>query len=317
MEPLSLFPLLTVVGGSGFLGRAVVETFAAAGWRVRVVTREPERAEFLRPLGDLGQISLAKGDIRQPATIRAAMAGTRAAINLVGILDEKEETFDAVARGAGAVAAAAALEGVEALLHVSAVGARADGETAYQRSKAAAEDEVRRVSAGAAIVRPTLIFGPEDQFSNRFGQLAGMGRYVPVIHGESRIQPVYVGDVARGIAAAIERQLGGHYGETCEFAGPEIFTIAEFVDRIIALVGVERIRKRFSPGLARFLSHLPGVPVTKDQITLMGQGSLPDGGYPGLEDLGVVPTPFGAVAGAWLGRYRPGGRFFAEELAQG
>lgn len=310
MEPLSSFPLVTVLGGSGFLGRAVVEAFASRGWRVRVVSRFPDRALRLKPSGDIGQIGLIRGDIRDPESIRPAIRDARAVINLVGILDEREERFEDISRGAVTVAALAQNAGAEAFLHVSAVGASPGGATGYQRSKARGEKLVQEVLPGAAIVRPALLFGAEDGFTNQFAKVAAMSSCaVPVIYPEVRIQPVYVNDVAKGILALVERQLAGEFGQRAEFAGPEVLTIAQFVRAITDSIGVERRQWRLSPGLARFLSMFPGVPLTKDQIALMSVGSMPTEGAPGLQSLGIAPTPFESVAREWLTRYRPGGRF--------
>ncbi len=304
--------LITLVGGTGFVGAALVEHLAHAGWRVRVVSRHPNRAQRLRTLGDVGQISLVQGDVRAPGSILAAMYGADAAVNLVGILDEKggQHFADVQRGGAGAVAAAAARAGVAALVHVSAIGADAKSDSAYARTKAEGEAAVRAAFAQAAIVRPSLIFGAEDRFTNRFAAMMGLVPAIPVIAADTRFQPVFVQDVAAAIAAALHRP-----GETFELGGPEVLTMHAIMALIAQAAGQDKplvdVPALGGRALAAF-GFLPGAPLTADQYRLLQKDNIAAAALPGLESLGVAPTPMAAVAGDWLARYRTGGRFAAQ-----
>jgi uncharacterized protein YbjT (DUF2867 family) len=305
--------LITLVGGSGFVGRAATETLARAGWRVRIMVRNAAAALRLKQLGDLGQVQVIAGDIRSPANLAAAMAGAHAAINFVGILKPAGGAgFDAIhATGAGNAAAAAAAAGVAQFIHVSAIGADATSPSAYGRSKGLGEAAVRAAFPAAAIVRPSLIFGAGDQFTNRFAALIAALPVVPVIAPGTRFQPVYVNDVADALAAVLAAGAGGSW----DLAGPDVLTmraINEF------LAGVIHARKPFvdvpdvaARGMAQ-LGFLPGAPITNDQYLMLQRDNVADPALPGLADLGIVPTPMAAVAAGWLARYRRGGRFAAQ-----
>jgi NADH dehydrogenase len=306
--------LITIVGGSGFIGRVLVERLARDGHRIRVAVRNRARAMRLKPLADLGQIAILSADLRAPASLDAAMDGADAAINLVGILAPSgSATFEAIhARGAGAAARAAAASGARAFVHVSAIGADPQSPSAYGRSKAEGERLVREAFPSAAIVRPSLVFGPDDGFTNRFAGLIATFPVVPVIAPQTRFQPVYVGDVAEAIARALDRQFEGASAETYELGGPDILTMREiyvFLNRETGrnkrLIDVPDAAARL---LARFGS-LPGAPITMDQYRMLGRDNVADPALPGLDALGIEPTALAAVAGQWLGRYRPGGRF--------
>lgn len=312
--------LATVIGGSGFLGRYIVQELARAGWRVRVACRSPQRAGFLRPLGEVGQIQLVAADLARPQTLAPAVAGATAVINLPGILAPSgSQTFEAVhADGAGHAARAAAAAGVGAFVHVSAIGADPASPSAYGRSKAAGEAQVRAAFPAATILRPSLVFGPEDGFLNRFAAMARMAPVMPVIEGDSRFQPVWVVDVAR--AAALAAQDPARFGgKVFELGGPTVYSFRD----ILAFVLSETQRSRPMlevPGFAARLMAtagdiLPGMPMTSDQLAMLGRDNVVGEGVAGLAAFGIEPTPMEAIAPAYLERYRRFGRFAAPTRA--
>ena len=311
-SPHSAPPLVALIGGAGFVGTAVVEAFARAGWRIRVACRDLAHAQHLRPFGDVGQIGFVQADVTVPRSLPRAVQGADAVVNLVGILEEKGQRFDTVqGEGAGHVAAAAAAAGCRALVHVSAIGADSASPSAYGRSKAAGEAAVFAAFPGAAIVRPSLVFGPEDTFTNRFAGMMATMPALPVIAGDTRFQPVYVCDVAAAILEVSTRMLSGGVGGVFELGGPEILSMRELMLRIASACDRE-IRLVDVPAAgARLLSALPGAPVTRDQLAMLQRDNLASAALPGLAELGIQPTPLSAVAQGWLARYRPGGRFAA------
>ena len=307
-------PTATVFGGSGFVGRYTVGELARRGYRVRVAVRRPDRALFLKPMGDVGQITPVAANIRDDASVAAAVEGADAAINLVGVLYEAgAQRFHAVhADGAGRIARAAAAAGVERMVHVSAIGAAPDSPAAYARSKAAGEEAVRNAFPGAAVVRPSIVFGIEDDFLNRFAWIARLAPALPLIGGgNTRFQPVYVGDVAAGIARIVEdhRTAGGIY----ELGGPEVYSFRELMETLLRLIGRRRpllpvpgILAMLPAGLME-LSPFPPL-LTRDQVRMLACDNVAAGDVPGLKDLGLAPTPLEAVAPGYLARYRRGGR---------
>src|SRR5262252_5831428 len=227
--------LVTVFGGSGFLGRHVVRALCKREYRIRVAVRRPELAGYLQPLGKVGQIHAVQANLRYPASVEAAMRDSDVAINLVGILAQSgAQTFDAVqAAGAAAVAKAAAAVGAR-MVHVSAIGADENSASHYARSKAAGEKAVLAAVPTATIFRPSVVFGPEDQFTNRFAALARMSPVLPLIGGGvTRLQPVYVGDVATAVADAVDGKT--RPGATYEIGGPEVLTLREIIEIILAI----------------------------------------------------------------------------------
>jgi NADH dehydrogenase len=306
--------LVTLIGGSGFVGRALTEAFARAGWRVRVLCRNPGRAERLRPLGDVGQIAPMRGDIRIPASLLPALEGADAAINLVGILDEKsgQRFADVQAKGAGHAAQAAARQGVRAYVHMSAIGADRASPSAYGRTKGEGEAAVLAAFPGAAILRPSLVFGSEDGFTNRFAGLISAAPVIPVVAPETRFQPVYVGDLAAAALAVVQRLLAGGAGGIWELGGPEILTMRAIMAFIAKETGHEKPMIDTPDIGARMLASLgflPGAPLTKDQYLMLKRDNIVSHGAADLTELGVAPTPMAAVAPGWLARYRTGGRF--------
>lgn len=305
--------LVTVVGGSGFLGRYIVQRLAEVGLRVRVAVRHPEAALFLKPLGSLGQIQLVHGDITSDAQMAAAFAGASAGVNLVGILAEAgKQSFAAVqAEGAGRAARAAAAAGARHYVQISAIGADAASAVPYARSKAQGEAAVLAAIPTATILRPSLVIGPEDQFLNRFAAMARLSPILPVIAGDSRFQPVFVMDVAAAVLAALSHPEAA--GRIYELGGPEILSFRA----ILALINRETRQHRrlvdVPPAIARLMGKLgdilPFMPMTSDQLAMLGNDNIVAAGMPGLADLGVLPTPMAAFVPAMLERYRPSGRF--------
>ena len=313
----NLDTLVTVFGGSGFLGRSVVRARCKRDYRVRVAVRRPELAGFLQPLGRVGQIHTVQANLRYPASVEAALRDSHAVINLVGILAESgEQTFDAVqAKGAGTIAKAAAAAGA-AMVHVSALGADAQSASRYARAKAAGEQAVREAVPSATIFRPSVVFGPEDQFTNRFAALARMSPVLPLIGGETKMQPVYVGDVATAIADAVDGK--AKPGATYELGGPEVLTMREIIEAILAIIERERMLVPLPFGLARFkaafLQFAPGaLKLTPDQVTLLERDNVVSDAAKAagltLEGLGISADSMEAIAPLDLWRVRAAGQF--------
>lgn len=301
--------LVTVFGGGGFVGRQVVQELLARGARVRVAQRNIGSAFRVKPLGGLGQTQFVTADITKAQSVAHAVAGSDIVVNLVGILSGDFEAIQH--QGAANVAKAAAAAGVRALVHVSAIGADAESPAGYARTKAAGEAAVKAAFPTATILRPSIIFGREDQFINRFANLIAMAPIVPVMAPDTRFQPVYVTDVARAIANAADRPRA-HDGKTYELGGPQQLSmmevnqwIAKAIGRDMPLVAVP------APiaGLIATLGFLPGAPITKDQWAMLQKDNVVAPGAAGLAGLDVAPTPMAAVAEAWLVRFRRHGRF--------
>lgn len=307
--------LVTVFGGSGFIGRALVKRLAKAGATVRVCVRDVDRAKRLKPMGDVGQVVPLNIDVTDPAAVAAAVSGASAVVNLVGILYESgAASFDKVqGQAPGAVAKAAAAAGVGRLVQISAIGADAASPSAYARSKAAGEAAVRAAFPAATILRPSVVFGPDDDFFNRFGQMAAQGPFLPTIGGgKTKLQPVYVGDVADAIMVALTAE-SGVQGETFELGGPEILSFRQIQELVLRYTGQTRRIIDMSPCLARFIGgfaqHLPKPPITPDQVTLASLDNVVSPGAKGLADLGIAATAVAAVVPTYLDRFMPKGRF--------
>jgi uncharacterized protein YbjT (DUF2867 family) len=304
---------ITVFGGSGFLGRHAVRALAKAGWRIKVATRHPNRAFFLRPMGQVGQIGFVKCDITDPDQVAAALKGSQAAINLPGILFQRGQSFDEVhAAGAGHVAEAAARLGLSHLVHVSAIGADAESESRYAQSKAEGEKRVRAAFPQAVILRPSIVFGPEDQFFNSFANLARFSPVLPLIGGgRTRFQPVFVGDVAAAITAALD--LPDAQGRTFELGGPAIYSFKELMQIVLSETGRRRMLVPIPFALAAikafFLQFAPRPLLTPDQVKLLRHDNIVAPTAPGLADLGIRPTTVEAEVPAYLWRYRSKGEF--------
>src|ERR1700742_862122 len=310
--------LVTVFGGSGFLGRNVVRALCKRDYRVRVAVRRPELAGHLQPLGKVGQIHAVQANLRYPASVEAAMRDSHVAINLVGILTEGGgQTFDAVqGKGADTVAQAAARVGAR-MVHVSALGADENSPSRYARAKAAGEKAVLAAVPSAVIMRPSVLFGPEDQFSNRCAALARMWPALPLIGGgKTRMQPAYVSDVATAIADAVDGKTKP--GATYELGGPEVLTMREIMEIILSVTGRDRMLVSLPFGLARlkamFLQFAPGaMKLTPDQVELLRADNVVSDAAKaaGLtqEGLGITPDSLEAVAPQYLWRFGAAGQF--------
>ena len=299
--------LITVFGGGGFLGRYVVQRLLARGARVRIAEREPRKALFLKPLGGLGQTQFVAADVRDAASVARAAQGSDAVINLVGAFDDMAAVQ---ADGAGHVGAAAKSAGARALVHVSAIGADSESPSLYGRSKGNGEAAAREAFPGATIVRPSILFGREDQFINRFANLIRSLPVIPVIAPGAKFQPVYVGDAADAVVAALG---DGAAGKTFELGGPQVLTMLELQQWIAEATGRKRLFVELpdavSGALATGLGWAPGAPITKDQWLMLQRDNVVASGAAGLGQLGVTPTSLAAVAEGWLVQYRRHGRF--------
>ena len=305
---------LTVFGGSGFIGRHLVRRLAARGDVVRVAVRDPVAAAFLKPMGDVGQIVPMRVDIRDAGAVAEAVTGADAVVNLVGILAEGgHQRFEAIqAQGAERIAAAARAAGAGRFVHVSAIGADPGSPSAYARSKAAGEAGVRRHYPDAPILRPSVVFGPEDDFFNRFARLALFAPALPLIGGgATKLQPVYVGDVAAAIVAALGDPAAS--GKTFELGGPRVLTMREAMEFVLIETRRRRALVNLPFGVARILAtvleRLPAPQLTRDQVELLRRDNVVSEGAPGLRSLGIEPTPIEAVVPLYPEAYRRGGRF--------
>src|SRR6195256_3030719 len=316
--PSNIDTLITVFGGSGFLGRHVVQALCRRDYRIRVAVWRPELAGHLQPVGKVGQIHAVQANLRYPASVEAAMRDSHVAINLVGILAEGgAQTFDAVqAAGAGAVAKAASAVGAR-MVHVSAIGADENSPSRYARTKAAGEKAVLSAPPMATILRPSVVFGPEDQFTNRFASLARMSPMLPLIGGGvTRLQPVYVGDVATAVADSVDGKTKA--GATYELGGPEVLTMRKIMQIILATTERRRMLVALPFGLAKlqalFLQFAPGpLKLTPDQVELLRSDNVVSdaakaAGLP-PEGLGITPDSMQAVAPQYLWRFRASGQF--------
>jgi uncharacterized protein YbjT (DUF2867 family) len=314
----NLETLVTVYGGSGFLGRAVVRALCKRDYRIRVAVRRPELAGHLQPLGKVGQIHAVQANLRYPASVAAAMRGAEIAVNLVGILAQSgAQTFDAVqGEGAGTVAKAVAAAGAR-MVHVSAIGADENSTSRYARSKAAGEQAVLAAVPSATIFRPSVVFGPEDDFTNRFAGLARISPALPLIGGgTTKLQPVYVGDVATAIADAVDGKAKA--GSVYELGGPEVLSMREIMEMILSITGRERMLVSLPFGLAKlqalFLQFAPGpFKLTGDQVELLRSDNVVSDAARSagltLEGLGIAPDSIEGVAPQYLWRFRKAGQF--------
>lgn len=308
--------IITLFGGGGFIGRHVAQAVMAAGARIRVVQRHPDRAVGVKALGNLGQVQLVGADITRADHCLRAAAGSDAVVNLVGSFANMAAVQG---DGAGHVAAAAAQAGARALVHLSAIGADAASPSAYGRSKAAGEAAVRAAMPAAAILRPSLVFGAQDQFTNRFAALIRMAPVVPVVAPATRFQPVYAGDVADAVVAALVRAQGGAGGVTYELGGPQTLSMRQIFEWLAAAIGRDPafidVPDAVAGAMAALTGWLPGAPITRDQWAMLGRDNVVADGAAGLADLGIVPAAMGSVAPAWLARYRRHGRFTTARAA--
>jgi uncharacterized protein YbjT (DUF2867 family) len=301
----------TVFGGTGFIGRYLARRLARDGYVIRVATRDAESAAVLRPMGSVGQIAPLYAPITEEGMVARAIEGADVVVNLVGILAERRKgEFQRIhGEGAGRIARIAAAAGVSRLVQVSAIGADPASPSAYGKSKAAGEAAVRQAMPSATILRPSVVFGLEDQFFNRFGRMAELLPVMPVIAPATKLQPVFVGDVADAIMAGLHRDdtPGGLY----ELGGPRAYTMRELMEWILKVTHRHRPLFTVSSGLAGLQAAigemLPGKPLTRDQLAMLQRDNVVSPGAKTLADLGIEPAPIDLVVPAYLQQYQPGG----------
>jgi NADH dehydrogenase len=316
--------LVTVFGGSGFVGTQVVKFLAKAGWRVRVAVRNPNLAYRMRLLGDVGQVDIVQANLRDPDSLRRALADATAAVNLVGILYETgRQGFQAVhVAGARNVAEAAKAQGVSRMVQMSALGADAGSASKYARSKAEGEAAVRAVFPDAAIVRPSIVFGQGDGFFNRFAAMAQISPVLPLIGGgHTRFQPVFVGDVGRAVAKIVTDPTSA--GQTFELGGPATHSFRELMEMMLAqteqrrgLVPVPWPVASMLGSAGDLVAGLIPPPITSDQVALLKTDNVVSGQSPGLADLGIAPTSLEAVLPSYLYTYRKGGQYADQDARE-
>jgi NADH dehydrogenase len=314
--------LVTIYGGSGFVGRYIARRMAKEGWRVRVAVRRPNEALFVRPYGVVGQVEPVFCNIRDDASVRAAMRTADAVVNCVGTFDRGgTNNFEAVQhQGAARIARIAAEEGVARVVHISAIGANPEGRSLYARSKGRGEAAVRGHFPDAVILRPSVVFGPEDKFFNRFAAMTRLGPVLPIVGAETRFQPVYVDDVAQAAVAGV---LGRAEPGVYELGGPDIATFRELMWRMLEVIN----RRRLVIGLpfwlggimATLLDALEAVTLglfrntilTRDQLVSLREDNIVSPGAKGLAELGIEPSAMDAVLPEYLWRFRPSGQYEA------
>ncbi|HEU0222020.1 MAG TPA: complex I NDUFA9 subunit family protein [Paracoccaceae bacterium] len=315
----STAPLVTIFGGSGFIGRYITRRMAKLGWRVRVAVRRPNEALFVKTYGDVGQVEPVQANIRDEASTRRAVHGAAAVVTSVGVLyPDARQSFEAVqAQGAGRVARLAAEAGAERLVHISAIGADPASDSAYARTKAEGEALVLQAFPKAVILRPSIVFGFEDSFFNRFAAMARLSPVLPVVGAGARFQPVYVDDVA----AAAEKVLTGEAQGIYELGGPEVATFGELMRRMLTVIKRRRLILPLPFWLARIQAGmldamqmasfglLPNRMLTRDQVRLLARDTVVAPGARGFAELGIEPTPMDAVLESYLYAYRPYGQY--------
>lgn len=309
--------LVTLYGGSGFVGRHTVRALAKAGYRIRVAVRRPDLAGHLQPLGAVGQVHAVQANLRYPDSVKRAAEGSETIVNLVGILHKSgAQTFDAVqAEGAAAVADAAKSAGAK-LIHVSAIGANRKSPSDYQRTKAEGEKAALSKVKGAVVLRPSIVFGPEDEFFNRFAAIARFSPVLPLIGGgHTKFQPVFVGDVAAAILASIEGR--ARPGTIYELGGPEVKTFKELMEILLTQIERKRLLVPIPFALASvkafFLEFAPNPLLTRDQVKMLESDNVvsPEAEREGrtLRGLGITPTAMMTVLETYLWRFRKAGQF--------
>jgi NADH dehydrogenase len=314
--------LVTIYGGSGFVGRYIARRMAKEGWRVRVAVRRPNEALFVKPYGTVGQVEPVPCNIRDDASVRAVMKGADAVVNCVGILNRSgKNTFDSVqADGAARIARIAAEEGVANLVHISSIGADANSDSDYQRTKAAGEAAVLQAFPQAVILRPSIIFGNEDGFFNRFASMTRFGPILPVVGAQTRFQPVHVDDVAQ---AAVVGITGNAAPGIYELGGPDVETFHALMKRMLHIIRRRRLVVNMPFFVASImggafdllqtltLGLIPNGMITRDQVRNLKKDNVVTPGARTLVDLGITPTAMEAVLPEYLWRYRPSGQYAA------
>jgi len=310
--------LITIIGGSGFVGRHLVQNLASQGYRLRIGVRRPDLTGHLQPLGGVGQIMPVQANVRYPASLASACQGADIVINLTGVLNSSgAQSFEAVHEvGAGAVAKAAKDAGAKKLVHMSAIGADANSPAAYGRSKAAGEDNAKQAFDGVTIIRPSVVFGPEDGFFNKFAEMARFSPALPLIGGgETKFQPVFVGDIAQAISKIIN---GSSFdGQTIELGGPQVFSFRELLEFILKVTERKRLLLPIPWFAARamgtVLGMLPYSLLTRDQVALLGTDNvvsqLAHKENRTFDGLGIKPETIAAQVPSYLFRYKKSGQF--------
>lgn len=310
--------VVTLLGGSGFFGRHLAQKLLACGARLRVASRHPEQAYALKPLGNLGQVQFVRCDVTDGDRLAAVLAGSDMVVNLVGAF---AGDLDAVqGTGAGRIAAAARAAGASAFVHVSALGADAESPVAYARTKAEGEEAVLAAFPGATVLRPSILFGPDDTFVNRFAGLIALLPVLPVFAPDAPLQPVLVDDAAEAVARALAEP-GRFGGQTFEIAGPETITMGAINRRIAAAQARAPLfldlPDAVSSAFATLTGWLPGAPITRSQWALLRAGNAASGQLPGLSAFGIIPRPLGLFLDRWMERFRKHGRFGDADGARG
>lgn len=314
--------LVTIYGGSGFVGRYIARRMAKEGWRVRVAVRRPNEAMFVRPYGAVGQVEPVFCNIRDDDSVRAVMQGADAVVNCVGTFDAGgKNNFDAVQHeGAARIARIAAEQGVGQLVHISAIGADAEADSLYAQTKAAGEAAIQAAFPSAVILRPSVIFGPEDNFFNRFASMTRMGPALPLVGADTKFQPVYVDDVARAAVAGV---LGQAAAGTYELGGPDVATFRELMQDMLKVVHRRRLIVNLPFGIAKVMAGVLDIGsmaigglvsngiITRDQVKSLKVDNVVADGAKGLGDLGIDATAYGAVLPEYLYRFRPSGQYDA------
>ena len=313
--------LVTIYGGSGFVGRYIARRMAKEGWRVRVATRRPNDALFVKPYGSVGQVEPVFCNIRDDASVRAVMVGADAVVNCVGTFDKSgRNSFEAIQnQGARRIARLAAELGVGSLVHISAIGADAGSDSLYAQSKAAGEAAVLAAFPSAMILRPSVIFGPEDQFFNRFAGMARLGPILPVVGAATQFQPVYVDDVAQAAVAGVLGRASGVY----ELGGPDAASFRDLMMQMLAVVQRRRLVLNMPFLVARMMAFgfdtlqfvtgglVKNGMITADQVRSLRHDNVVSPGAKGLVKLGIAPTAMAAVLPEYLWRFRPSGQYAA------
>ncbi|GLR65828.1 3-beta-hydroxy-Delta(5)-steroid dehydrogenase [Acidocella aquatica] len=299
--------IATVFGGSGFLGHYVVKRLADQGYIVRIAVRDTESAKTLRPMGGPGQIVPLYAPLHAEAQAARAIEGAEVVVNLTGILAErrKGDFMRTHAEGAGRIARIAGSSGVRHLVHISAIGANPASPSLYAQSKAAGEAAVRSAFPAAVILRPSIIFGPEDHFFNRFAAMASLFPVIPITGGGVKFQPVYAGDVADAVLASLSPAA---QGQTFELGGPDVKSFKELIEFMLNIINRKGWVLDLPPGLASFqalfLERLPGKLLTRDQVKLLQSDNVVSDDAPGLSTLGIIPTPMDMIVPRYLARFR-------------
>jgi uncharacterized protein YbjT (DUF2867 family) len=314
---------ITIFGGTGFLGRHIVWALAKTGATIRIATRSPQHAYFLRPAGTVGQVVPVFCNVRDDASVAAVLKGATHAINLVGILNQSgRNTFYRLhVEAAERIAKACRANDVQLLIHVSALGASLDAPSKYSQSKAQGENKVIHAFPRSVIFRPSIIFGPEDNFFNKFASMARLSPLLPLIGGgHTKFQPVYVGDIAKAVRNILEDPAAEkYYGQIYEFGGPKTYTFRELMEALKACTLQDVFLASIPMPLAKMMGAvaglLPGKPLTVDNVRSLSKDSVIQSGTPGLRDLGVDPTGLEAILPTYLSHYRPGGRFAQKRQA--